>query len=72
MYTDGLAVFSVFVERGAEVASGTSAGEQASQGATVAYVTVRGGQNVVTVVGEIPIATAQLVANAVNFPDDPP
>ena len=48
------------------------AGEQASQGATVAYVTVRGGQNVVTVVGEIPIATAQLVANAVNFPDDPP
>lgn len=72
MYTDGLAVFSVFVERGAEVAAGADAGEQASQGATVAYVTARGGRNVVTVVGEIPIATAQLIANSVNFPDDPP
>lgn len=70
MYTDGLAVFAVFVERGAEAASG--AGEQASQGATVAYVIARGGQNVVTVVGEIPIATAQLVANAVNFPGEEP
>ncbi|MBK7168730.1 MAG: MucB/RseB C-terminal domain-containing protein [Gammaproteobacteria bacterium] len=70
MYTDGLAVFAVFVERGVEVAS--DEGEQASQGATVAYVIARGGQNVVTVVGEIPIATAQLVANAVNFPDDVP
>ena len=66
----GLAVFAVFVERGVEVAS--DEGEQASQGATVAYVIARGGQNVVTVVGEIPIATAQLVANAVNFPDDVP
>ena len=65
-FTDGLAVFSVFVEPD-DTAATTRAGH-ASQGATVAYITARGERHIVTVVGEIPIATAQLVANAVNFP----
>jgi sigma-E factor negative regulatory protein RseB len=66
MYTDGLAVFSIFVEK-LDQSDSAPAGH-ASQGATVAYMTERGPDNLVTVVGEIPIATAQLVANAVNFP----
>lgn len=64
MYTDGLAAFAVFVERGVRE---LPAPGEASQGATVAYVTPRGGDKLVTVVGEIPIATAQLIANSVNF-----
>lgn len=65
-YTDGLAVFTIFVERTAEVPS--SAGV-AFHGATVSYVVPRGNGRLVTVVGEIPVETAQLIANAVNFPD---
>jgi sigma-E factor negative regulatory protein RseB len=64
MYTDGLAAFGVFVERGVH---DLPAPGEASQGATVAYVIPRGGDNLVTVVGEIPVATAQLIANSVNF-----
>ncbi len=65
MFTDGLAVFSVFVEHQSD-ADVTGPG-QAAQGATVAYVTPRLPEGVVTVVGEIPPETARLVANAVSF-----
>ena len=68
-YTDGLAVFAVFVERTAE--RPPRAG-QASRGATVSYVVPRGEEHLVTVVGEIPVETAQLIANGVNFPDATP
>ena len=65
MFTDGLAVFSVFVEHQSD-ADVTGPG-QAAQGATVAYVAPRLPEGVVTVVGEIPPETARLVANAVSF-----
>ena len=65
MFTDGLAVFSVFVERHADGA--VSRPGQAVQGATIAYVTPRPQAGLVTVVGEIPPETARLVANAVSF-----
>jgi len=64
IYTDGLAVFSIFVEK--EPGDSAQAGH-ASRGATVAYTVPRGDKNAVTVVGEIPLATAELVANSVNF-----
>lgn len=68
-YTDGLAVFAVFVERDTERPERAG---QASRGATVSYVVPRGETHLVTVVGEIPVQTAQLVANSVNFPDAEP
>jgi sigma-E factor negative regulatory protein RseB len=68
-YTDGLAVFAVFVERGVEQPQQEG---RASRGATVSYMVPRGEGNLVTVVGEIPMDTAQLIANAVNFPDATP
>lgn len=66
-YTDGLAVFSIFVENTVRDPSGPGV---ASRGATVSYVVPRGRGHLVTVVGEIPVQTAQLIANAVNFPDE--
>jgi len=69
MYSDGLAVFAVFVEH---IDSERIDMAHAAQGATVAYVTQRGEGNVVTVVGEIPIGTARLIANAVNFGETGP
>lgn len=68
-YTDGLAVFAVFVERTAERPARAG---QASRGATVSYVVPRDEEHLVTVVGEIPVETAQLIANGVNFPDATP
>jgi len=68
-YTDGLAVFAVFVERAAERPSRAG---QAARGATVSYVVPRGEEHLVTVVGEIPVETAQLIANAVVFPEATP
>lgn len=68
-YTDGLATFEVFVERGLR---DVLAPGEATRGATVAYTTPRGDGSVVTVVGEIPMSTARLIANAVNFRDSPP
>lgn len=65
MFTDGLAVFSVFVERQPDAS--VSRPGQAVQGATIAYVTPRLPAGLVTVVGEIPPETARLVANAVSF-----
>jgi len=69
IYTDGLAVFAVYVESGAEQPAGPG---RAWRGATVSYVVPRGKGNLVTVVGEIPMETAQLIANGVNFPGDGP
>lgn len=66
-YTDGLAVFAIFVERAEQVPSGAGV---ASRGATVSYVVPRGRGHLITVVGEIPVESAQLIANAVNFPDE--
>ncbi len=65
MFTDGLAVFTVFVERQPDPS--VSRPGQAVQGATIAYVTPRPPEGLVTVVGEIPPETARLVANAVSF-----
>lgn len=67
MYTDGLAVFSVFVEQN----SGESPVNEGSarRGATVAYTVPATGRRdkVVTVVGEVPLNTARRVANSVSF-----
>lgn len=67
-YTDGLAVFSIFVERA--TAETTPGAGVASRGATVSYIVPRGHGHLVTVVGEIPVEAAQLIANAVNFPGE--
>ena len=66
MYTDGLAVFSVFVEMVQD--TDTQAGS-ARRGGTVAYTMPMVGnrQQVVTVVGEVPLTTARRVANSVVF-----
>ncbi len=64
-FSDGMAVFSVFVEPGG---AGVAEGE-ARQGGTVAYTrgiqTTDGSAYVVTVVGEIPRATARRIAASV-------
>ena len=62
-------MFAVFVER---AAARPSRAGQASRGATVSYVVPRGEEHLVTVVGEIPVETAQLIANAVVFPEATP
>ncbi len=65
MYTDGLAVFSVFIE--SDVAADTAVGV-VRHGATVAFATLvaqNNDQHLVTVVGEIPLATAERVAQSV-------
>lgn len=67
-YSDGLSVFAVFVEP-RDSTQDESAGF-ASQGATISYTIPRGSAHRVTVVGEVPAQTAQLVANSVNFDAD--
>ena len=69
MYTDGLAAFSVFIEDMPE--SGASALVSRS-GATVAVSEVveggaDSGHHLVTVVGEIPTATAQRIAQSIRY-----
>jgi sigma-E factor negative regulatory protein RseB len=69
MYSDGLAAFSVFIEDMPE--SGASSLVQRS-GATVAVSEVVAGgpqdaHHLVTVVGEIPTATAQRIAQSVRY-----
>lgn len=64
MYTDGIASFTVFVERGATPLQRPGV---ATQGATVAYVTSRGDGNLVSVIGSIPVEAAQLIAHSVNM-----
>nr|WP_235937743.1 MucB/RseB C-terminal domain-containing protein [Marinobacter caseinilyticus] len=68
-FSDGLAAFSVFVEPEGQVSMPTGASRI---GATTAYmrrVDVRGRDLLVTVVGEIPPATAMRVAEAVDIDD---
>jgi sigma-E factor negative regulatory protein RseB len=70
-YTDGLAIFSVFVEELAAADTGGSA----RQGATVAHTApLRHGDRsyLVTVIGEIPSITAQRVADAVAWRESAP
>ncbi len=68
-YTDGLAVFSVFLEKHDQPLQNSSQMEgRAQRGATVAYsrALILGGQpHRVTVVGEVPQATARQVAQSV-------
>ena len=65
-YTDGLAVFSVFLEHlGREIRSGEGV---ARNGATTSYTRgmhFAGGPVLVTVIGEVPVNTARMVADSV-------
>jgi sigma-E factor negative regulatory protein RseB len=67
-FTDGLAVFSVYLERlEQEIEPGEG---RARQGGTTAYtrgMRLGGQQVLVTVVGEVPISTARMVADSVNW-----
>jgi sigma-E factor negative regulatory protein RseB len=67
-YTDGLAVFSVYMER---LERDIEPGEgRARRGGTTAYTRgmhLQGQPVLVTVVGEVPISTARMVADSVNF-----
>ena len=70
MYTDGLTMFSVFVEAMPETGAANAV---TRSGATVAvsHVVTGGpdhGHHLVTVVGEIPTATAQRIAQSVVYP----
>ena len=70
MYSDGLTMFSVFVEA---MPDGGAANLVTRSGATVAvsHVVTGGpdhGHHLVTVVGEIPTATAQRIAQSVVYP----
>jgi sigma-E factor negative regulatory protein RseB len=67
-FTDGLAVFSIFVEALADEQPLSVQGT-ASKGATVAYsraILLNGQPHRVTVVGEIPVATAKRIADNVE------
>jgi sigma-E factor negative regulatory protein RseB len=69
MYSDGLAVFSVFIE---DVPTGGASDLVSRSGATVAVSQVidagsERGSQLVTVVGEIPTATAQRVARSLRY-----
>lgn len=66
MYSDGLAAFSVYVE---SMPSGGASAMHSASGATVAVsepVRSDRGQHLVTVVGEIPMATARRIAQSVE------
>ena len=69
-YTDGLAVFSIFLEAvSTDPRSEVSAGGLAQRGATVAYshsILLNGLPHRVTIVGEIPQQTAERVAASVT------
>jgi len=68
MYSDGLAVFSVFIE---EMPENASTSLVSRSGATVAVSEVVKGpkdaHHLVTVVGEIPTATAQKIAQSIRY-----
>ncbi|MFT5484231.1 MAG: sigma-E factor negative regulatory protein RseB [Halieaceae bacterium] len=70
-YTDGLAVFSVFLEaRGSDGAAPVGGEGSAMQGATTAYTrSVSSGKRawLVTVIGEVPVNTARRVAESVGI-----
>ena len=67
-YTDGLAVFSVFLElMQRQIQPGEG---RARTGGTTAYtrgLQLAGRPVLVTVVGEVPINTARIVADSVNW-----
>ena len=67
-FTDGLAVFSVFVE---QVEQPISPGEgRARMGGTTAYtrgLQLAGRPLLVTIVGEVPVNTARMVADSVQW-----
>ena len=67
-YTDGLAVFSVFLE---ELGRGIRPGEGvARNGGTVSYtrgMDLSGRAVLVTVIGEVPVNTARMVADSVDW-----
>lgn len=68
-FSDGLAAFSVFVERAGRIAMPTGASRI---GATTVYISqlqVAGQPFMVTVVGEVPPATAKKVAESVEIDD---
>ena len=72
MYTDGLAAFSLFIEGMPE----SGAAEMVSRnGATVAVThLISGAENephLVTLVGEIPVPTAQRIARSVTVRSEP-
>ncbi|TNF06096.1 MAG: hypothetical protein EP323_05440 [Gammaproteobacteria bacterium] len=72
IYTDGLSVFSLFVD---PEMSANLPQMQAQRGATVAYlsrVTVDGRDYTICVVGEIPVETAKMVAQSVSPREIPP
>jgi sigma-E factor negative regulatory protein RseB len=68
MYSDGLAAFSVFIE---DMPKSGAASMVSRAGATVAVTHLTPGPNnqehLVTVVGELPTATAQRIASAIEF-----
>lgn len=66
MYSDGLAAFSIYIEA---MPSGGASPMRSSSGATIAVsepVESRLGEHLITVVGEIPLATAQRIARSVR------
>jgi sigma-E factor negative regulatory protein RseB len=71
-YTDGLAVFSVFLEARQPARNPAAGGEgSAQQGATTAFtrtVKLAGNAWLVTVIGEVPVNTARRVADSVTVP----
>lgn len=73
-FTDGLSVFSVFLEPEDKSVSGRDVGEgNAQRGATAAVsktVMLSGHAHRVTVVGEIPLPTAQQIAHSVTLSAD--
>ena len=68
MYTDGLAAFSVFIEQWPK--NGATAMDSRN-GATVAVTAMVSGaddaKHLVTVVGEVPVATAKKIARSVHY-----
>ena len=62
VYTDGLATLSVFVEPNAPPAR---TAEVSSENGTTSFFVRPVGEYVVTVLGEVPLATAQQVARSV-------
>lgn len=72
-YSDGLAVVSVFVEPTAAAAPGSDRDGMARKGATIAYLhhaSRNGEPYIVTVLGEVPSATAQQVAHSITWLED--
>lgn len=66
-YTDGLAMFSVFLDRGGRNSSSMPPEAAMRRGATVAYSRTLSQEAVVTVVGEVPVATAKAIAESVRW-----